>query len=99
VRILYLGNQVYYNIDEINVLEKTKVITIRTTVFKVKIIFLDCEDKVLPSLWVKYTLPNGWTDWRQTSESGEVEFPYIAAGTLTIGGAWWKGVRRTTNEG
>jgi len=92
VRILYLGTQVYYNIDEINILQETGFITIRTTVFKVKIIFLDCEDKALPSLWIKYTLPNGWTDWRQTSESGEIEFPYLAAGTLTISRAWWKGV-------
>ncbi|MEM2182505.1 MAG: hypothetical protein QXK84_07440, partial [Nitrososphaerota archaeon] len=92
IRISYLGTLVYYNIDEIDVLEKTEFPVIRTTIYKVKVVFFDCDDKVIPSLWVKYTLPNGWTDWRQTSEHGEVEFPYIAAGTLTISRAWWKGI-------
>ncbi|MEM4007466.1 MAG: hypothetical protein QXT92_07400, partial [Nitrososphaerota archaeon] len=92
LRVSYLGTQVYYKIDQINVLTKTEFPVIRTTVYKVKVVFFDCEDKVIPSLWIKYTLPNGWTDWRQTSEYGEVEFPYIAAGTLTISRAWWKGI-------
>ncbi|MEM3865754.1 MAG: hypothetical protein QW724_08210, partial [Nitrososphaerota archaeon] len=92
LRVTYLGTQVYYKIDQINVLTKTEFPVIRTTVYKVKVVFFDCEDKVIPSLWIKYTLPNGWTDWRQTSEYGEVEFPYIAAGTLTISRAWWKGI-------
>ncbi|RLG92077.1 hypothetical protein DRO37_09540, partial [Candidatus Bathyarchaeota archaeon] len=92
VRVLYQGTEVYYNVDEIDVLRKTEFITIRTSVYKIKLVFYDCENETIPQLWVKYTMPDGRSDWRQTSEHGEIEFPYLETGTLTIHYVWWKGV-------
>ncbi|RLF13339.1 MAG: hypothetical protein DRN06_08825, partial [Thermoprotei archaeon] len=92
IRVLYQGIEVYYKIDEIDVLTKTTVVTIRTPVYKVKLVFYDCNDEILPQLWVKYTMPDGRSDWRQTSESGEIEFPYIPEGVLTVSRVWWKGI-------
>ncbi|RLG03214.1 MAG: hypothetical protein DRN60_01855, partial [Thaumarchaeota archaeon] len=92
IRVVYQGIEVYYEIDEIDVLTETTVVTIRTPVYKVKLVFYDCNDEILPQLWVKYTMPDGRSDWRQTSESGEIEFPYIPEGVLTVSRVWWKGV-------
>jgi len=92
IKVIYQGIEVYYEIDEIDVLTETTVVTIRTPVYKVKLVFYDCNDEILPQLWVKYTMPDGRSDWRQTSESGEIEFPYIPEGVLTISRVWWKGV-------
>ncbi|RLE45546.1 MAG: hypothetical protein DRJ31_11110, partial [Candidatus Methanomethylicota archaeon] len=68
VRVLYQGIEVYYNIDEIDVLTKTTIVRIRTNIYKIKLVFYDCNDELLPQIWVKYTMPDGRTDWRQTSE-------------------------------
>ncbi|RLI43898.1 hypothetical protein DRO64_04930, partial [Candidatus Bathyarchaeota archaeon] len=92
IKVIYQGIEVYYEIDEIDVLTETVVVTIRTPVYKVKLVFYDCNDEILPQLWVKYTMPDGRSDWRQTSESGEIEFPYIPEGMLTISRVWWKGI-------
>ncbi|RLI38327.1 hypothetical protein DRO64_11780, partial [Candidatus Bathyarchaeota archaeon] len=92
IKVIYQGIEVYYEIDEIDVLTETVVVTIRTPVYKVKLVFYDCNDEILPQLWVKYTMPDGRSDWRQTSESGEIEFPYIPEGVLTISRVWWKGI-------
>ncbi|MCD6260580.1 MAG: hypothetical protein J7J28_02155, partial [Thaumarchaeota archaeon] len=93
VKVIYQGVEVYYEIDEIDVLTETTVVTIRTPVYKVKLVFYDCKgENVIPQLWVKYTMPDGRTDWRQTSEHGELEFPYIPGGVLTISRVWWKGI-------
>ncbi|MEM4847583.1 MAG: hypothetical protein QW794_07495, partial [Thermosphaera sp.] len=93
VRVKYFGMEVYYEIDEINYLSKTvQEHVIRASVYKAKIVFLDCQDKPVHKLWIKYTMPDGRTDWMMTSPHGEVEFPFIPAGTLTISRAWFKGV-------
>ncbi|MEM4681694.1 MAG: hypothetical protein QXM56_04990, partial [Acidilobaceae archaeon] len=93
VRVKYFGMEVYYEIDEINYLSKTVLEhVIRANVYKAKIVFLDCQDKPVHKLWIKYTMPDGRTDWMMTSPHGEVEFPFIPAGTLTISRAWFKGV-------
>jgi len=92
VRVLYQGIEVYYNIDEIDVLTETTVVTVWTTVYKIKLVFYDCEGDVIPQLWVRYTMPDGRSDWRQTSEHGEIEFPFFATGPLTVSRVWWKGV-------
>ena len=91
VRVLYQGIEVYYNTNEISVLTETTVVTVRTTIYKIKLVFYDCDNETIPQLWVKYTMPDGRTDWRQTSEHGEIEFPFFATGTLKISRVWWKG--------
>jgi hypothetical protein len=91
-RILYAGAEVYYERDTIDALEVTEFVTIVAKVYKVKVIFEDCQGQLMPGLYYKFTLPSGRTDWDRTSREGEVDFPYMSAGTLTIHGVWWKGV-------
>ncbi|MEM1558368.1 MAG: hypothetical protein QXG12_07235, partial [Thermoproteota archaeon] len=91
-RILYSGAEVYYERDQIDVLEVTEFITIVAKVFKVKLVFEDCQGQLMPGLYYKFTLPNGRTDWDRTSKEGEADFPYMSGGTLTIHAVWWKGV-------
>ncbi|MEM3490115.1 MAG: hypothetical protein QXO75_10755, partial [Nitrososphaerota archaeon] len=91
-RILYSGTEVYYKRDQIDVLEVTEFITLVAKVFKVKLVFEDCQGQLMPGLYYKFTLPNGRTDWDRTSKEGEVDFPYMSGGTLTIHAVWWKGV-------
>jgi len=93
VRVRYMGVQVYYEPDEIDYLKETELEhLIRVTVYKAKIIFLDCQDKPVDRLWIKYTSPAGTTDWVMTTSNGELEFPFIPGGVLTISRAWFKGV-------
>lgn len=93
VRVTYMGVEVYYRIDEINYLKETVLgHPIRVTVYKAKIVFLDCQDKPVHKLWVRYTSPAGITDWVMTTPDGELDFPFIPGGVLTIHGTWFKGV-------
>ncbi|MCL7389970.1 MAG: hypothetical protein LZ173_08610, partial [Thaumarchaeota archaeon] len=93
VRVTYMGVQVYYKIDEINYLKETITgYILRVTVYKAKIVFLDCQDKPVHKLWVKYTTPDGRSDWVMTTPEGELDFPFIPGGILTISRAWFKGV-------
>ncbi|RLF15024.1 MAG: hypothetical protein DRN06_06315, partial [Thermoprotei archaeon] len=92
VRVLYHGTEVYFDRDEIDVLYKTEFIDLVVKIFKIKLIFMDCQGNLIPDLWFKYTLPNGHTDWDHTTDEGEYDFPYISGGIITIHAAWWKGV-------
>ncbi|RLF08918.1 MAG: hypothetical protein DRJ62_07625, partial [Thermoprotei archaeon] len=92
VRVLYHGTEVYYERDEIDVLYETEFIDLIVHVYKLKLVFVDCHDNLIPDLWFEYTLPNGHRDWDHATDEGEYDFPYLAGGTLTIHHAWWKGV-------
>jgi len=92
IRVLYHGTEVYYERDEVDVLYKTEFVEVVVKVFKIKLIFEDCQGNLIPDLWFKYTLPNGHTDWDHATDEGEYDFPYISGGIITIHAAWWKGV-------
>ena len=95
IRVLYHGTDVTPEDGEdiIDVLYKTEFLEVVVKVFKVKLIFEDCKDNLIPDLWFEFTLPNGHRDWDHATDEGEYDFPYLAGGTLTIHHAWWKGVK------
>lgn len=63
-------------------------------IFKVKLVFVDCEDSPLSrEAFVKVTPPSPATPYvTQLDSTGALDFGYLAAGEYTINGVWWKGV-------
>ncbi len=63
-------------------------------VFKVKLVFVDCEDSPLSrEAFVRITPPSPATPYTsQLDSTGALDFGYLAGGEYTINGVWWKGV-------
>ncbi|MEM4354357.1 MAG: hypothetical protein QW470_06370, partial [Candidatus Caldarchaeum sp.] len=84
---------------EIEKLVKTEILTLVVNVYKLKLVFVDCEGALVKgrvganiAAWVKYTDTAGNERISWIDESGALDFGTIPGGTITVKGLWWKGV-------
>ncbi|BAJ50413.1 hypothetical protein CSUB_C0553 [Candidatus Caldarchaeum subterraneum] len=63
-------------------------------IYKVKLVFVDCENSPLSrEAFVKVVPPSPATPYvTQLDSTGALDFGYLAGGQYTIDGVWWKGV-------
>jgi len=80
---------------EIPKLVRTEFIDLVTNVFKVKLVFVDCADQLIPGMvgpstasWVRYRDQNGNLRISPIDAHGALDFGYTAGGTITIDGIW-----------
>ncbi|MEM2592505.1 MAG: hypothetical protein QXI60_07970, partial [Thermofilaceae archaeon] len=90
---------------EIEKLVKTEILTLVVNVYKLKLVFVDCEGALIKgrvganiAAWVKYTDTAGNERISWIDESGALDFGTIPGGTITVKGLWWKGVWLTFDK-
>ncbi|MEM4294177.1 MAG: carboxypeptidase-like regulatory domain-containing protein [Candidatus Caldarchaeum sp.] len=96
--VTFEGQKVYsatFGDDEIQIekLVETVIDKVVANVFKLKLVFIDCENKLLDSAaYVKITSTSGFTYSGHISDQGALDFGMVAGGELTVHGLWWKGI-------
>lgn len=92
IRVQYSGVTIYENSGEINKLVNTVFIDKTVSVFKLKVLFVDCEDRPLSQTpaWMIDPATNSEVRFN-TGSDGAKDF-IVPGGTLTFTRLYWKGV-------
>ncbi|MEM0444208.1 MAG: carboxypeptidase-like regulatory domain-containing protein [Candidatus Caldarchaeum sp.] len=90
--VTYEGQTVYDEPVQIEKLTETVIETLVANVFKLKLVFVDCEGQLLDSsARVRITSTSGFRYSGTISDSGALDL-IVAGGDMTIHGVWWKGI-------
>ncbi|MEM4305734.1 MAG: hypothetical protein QXD61_07145 [Candidatus Caldarchaeum sp.] len=95
--VTFEGQKVYsatFGDEEIQIekLTETVIETVVANVYKLKLVFIDCEGQLLDSsAYVRITSTSGFTYSDHIDDHGALDF-VLAGGDLTVHGLWWKGV-------
>jgi len=92
IKVIFQGAVVYDEPAEVPKLTKTEFVEIHTEVFKLKLLFLDCNGDTLKRAYVELVHPALGRQILLTDSYGAIDFGYMAKGDISIKGVWWKGV-------